>query len=59
MKNSVGNIGHSAHLGGAIGGYVLTLLLHPSVYTTNKTLVIVLAIPIILLFLFKDKLKIG
>ena len=26
MKNQVGNVGHSAHLGGAIGGYVLTLL---------------------------------
>lgn len=56
MKNSVGNIGHSAHLGGAIGGYVLTLVLHPSIIETNQFLVIILAIPIVLLYFFKDKL---
>ncbi|MEE9349645.1 MAG: rhomboid family intramembrane serine protease [Flavobacteriaceae bacterium] len=56
MKKSLGNIGHSAHLGGAIGGYVLTILLHPSIIQTNKNLVIVLAIPIVLMFVFKDKL---
>jgi membrane associated rhomboid family serine protease len=57
MKKQLGNIGHSAHLGGAIGGYALTLLLHPSVISTNRTLVIILAIPIVLLFIFEDKLK--
>jgi membrane associated rhomboid family serine protease len=56
MKKSVGNIGHSAHLGGAIGGYIITMLLHPSVIQTNKMIVIILAIPIILMFVFKDKL---
>ena len=25
MKNRVGNVGHSAHLGGAIGGFAFTL----------------------------------
>ncbi len=57
MKKSIGNIGHSAHLGGAIGGYVLTLLLKPSVFETNKMLVIALAIPIVLLYFFRDKLR--
>ena len=57
MKESLGNIGHSAHLGGAIGGYILTLLLHPSVISSNQFLVIVLAIPIVLLYFFKDKLN--
>ena len=57
MKKSLGNIGHSAHLGGAVGGYALTLLLHPSVISTNRTLVIILAIPIVLLFVFEDKLS--
>jgi membrane associated rhomboid family serine protease len=55
MKNNIGNIGHSAHLGGAIGGYALTLLIFPLVFQYNRILVIVLAIPIILLFVFKDK----
>jgi len=58
MKNSVGNIGHSAHLGGAIGGYALTLLLKPEVFTYNKTLVIALGVIIVLMYFFKDKIKV-
>jgi membrane associated rhomboid family serine protease len=57
MKKGVGDIGHSAHLGGAIGGYVLTLILAPEVLSTNLTLVIILGIPIVLLFVFEKKLK--
>jgi membrane associated rhomboid family serine protease len=57
MKKSVGNIGHSAHIGGAIGGFVLTLLLYPDVFIFNKRMVIILAIPIILLFVFQEQLK--
>ncbi len=29
MKKQIGNIGHDAHFGGAIGGYVITLLFAP------------------------------
>lgn len=57
MKKQLGNIGHSAHLGGAIGGFVITLALQPMLFTTNKILVISLGIPIILLLLFGKKLK--
>jgi len=57
MKKQLGNVGHSAHLGGAIGGFAITLLLNPSLFTTNKILVISLGVPIILLLLFGDKLK--
>jgi membrane associated rhomboid family serine protease len=57
MKKQLGNIGHSAHLGGAIGGFALTLLLQPSVFSTNKLLVIALGIPIVLLLFFGDKFK--
>jgi membrane associated rhomboid family serine protease len=57
MKKQVGNIGHAAHLGGTIGGFVFTLLLNPILFTTNSTFVIVLAVPIILLLLFGYKLK--
>jgi membrane associated rhomboid family serine protease len=57
MKKQLGNVGHSAHLGGAIGGFAVTLLLNPSLFMTNKILVISLGIPIILLLLFGDKLK--
>ncbi len=57
MKKSIGNIGHSAHIGGAIGGFVLTLLLYPIVFETNMKMVIILAIPIVLLFVFQEQLK--
>lgn len=57
MKKQWGNIGHSAHLGGAIGGFVLTILLYPEVLSQSKLMVAILAIPIILMFVFKDKLE--
>ncbi|CAM1335042.1 rhomboid family intramembrane serine protease [Tenacibaculum aestuariivivum] len=58
MKNQVGNIGHSAHLGGAIGGYVLTILLKPSVIENNTIMIGVIGVIIVSLFLFSGKLKI-
>ena len=57
MKKQLGNVGHSAHLGGAMGGFAITLLVNPNLFVTNKIMVILLAIPIILLLLFGDKLK--
>jgi len=57
MKKQLGNVGHSAHLGGAIGGFALTLILNLSVFSTNLMLVIALGIPIVLLLLFGNKLK--
>ncbi len=57
MKAQLGNIGHSAHIGGAIGGFVLTLALYPQVFNEDKFIIGILAVPIILMFIFKDKLK--
>lgn len=57
MKNQMGNIGHAAHLGGAIGGYALLLLVYPTVFSSNLSTVILLGIPIALLLIFRDKLK--
>ena len=56
MKNSLGNIGHTAHFGGAIGGYVATLLFRPSLFVEQPLMVVLLAIPIIILFILE---KIG
>ncbi len=56
MKKQIGNIGHSAHLGGAIGGYALTLLVYSEVFEQSKMVVILLGVPIVLLLLFRDKL---
>lgn len=50
MKNRIGNIGHDAHFGGAVGGYVITLVLMPSLFKTDLGHIGLLAIPIIVLF---------
>ena len=50
MKAKSDNIGHTAHFGGAIGGYVITIIKEPSMLTDNTLMVILLAIPIIILF---------
>lgn len=50
MKSHLGNIGHTAHFGGAVGGYLTTLLFMPSLLATDTLMVILLALPIILLF---------
>ena len=57
MKKQLGSVGHSAHLGGAIGGFFITILLYPQVLVAHKTLIILLAVPILLLFLFGKKSK--
>jgi membrane associated rhomboid family serine protease len=59
IKNRVGNIGHDAHFGGAVGGYALTLLLMPSLFKTDLGHVGLLAIPIIILFVMHKMGKLG
>ena len=53
MKNRIGNIGHDAHFGGAIGGYIITLILSPWLFKTNLLMIGLLALPIMLLFALK------
>lgn len=55
MKSRMGNIGHTAHFGGAIGGYATTLLFMPELFVTDTLIVVLLAIPIIILFVL-DKM---
>ena len=53
MKNRLGNIGHTAHFGGAVGGYVITLIFKPDLFVTETLMVILLAIPILILFVLE------
>ncbi|WOD43449.1 rhomboid family intramembrane serine protease [Hwangdonia lutea] len=53
MKNRIGNIGHDAHFGGAVGGYVITLILAPWLFKTNLLMIGLLALPIVLLYVLK------
>ncbi|MFW0738257.1 rhomboid family intramembrane serine protease [Flavobacterium sp.] len=50
MKAKNDNIGHTAHFGGAIGGYLITLIKEPSLFVDHSLMVILLAIPIFILF---------
>jgi membrane associated rhomboid family serine protease len=50
MKAKNDNIGHTAHFGGAIGGFVITLIKEPQMLTENTFMVVLLAIPIVILF---------
>jgi membrane associated rhomboid family serine protease len=58
MKRRADNIGHDAHFGGAVGGYVFTLLLAPWLFTQHLLMVILLAIPIVVLFILQKLGKI-
>ncbi|WP_040249565.1 rhomboid family intramembrane serine protease [Psychroserpens mesophilus] len=58
MKNRVGNIGHDAHFGGAIGGLVVTLILVPTLFQTDVLMIGLLIIPIIILFVMHKMGKI-
>lgn len=51
MKAKNDNIGHTAHFGGAIGGYLITLLKEPAMLVENTFMVVLLAIPILILFI--------
>lgn len=51
MKAKSDNIGHTAHFGGAIGGYAITLFKDPMLFEQSTFMVILLAIPIIILFI--------
>lgn len=50
MKAKNDNIGHTAHFGGAIGGYLITLLMYPNLVFLHPLMVSLLTIPIVLLF---------
>nr|WP_294937775.1 rhomboid family intramembrane serine protease [uncultured Flavobacterium sp.] len=58
MRAKNDNIGHAAHFGGAIGGYIITLSKDPVMFTEKTSIVIILAIPIIILFILSKMGKI-
>lgn len=51
MRTKNDNIGHTAHFGGAVGGYLITLAKEPHMFTDNTLMVVILAIPIVILFI--------
>lgn len=57
MKKQLGNIGHSAHLGGGMGGFLISILMFPVLIREHPLMVTLLAVPILLLLIFGKKLK--
>jgi len=51
MRAKNDNIGHTAHFGGAVGGYLITLAKEPHMFADNTLMVVILAIPIVILFI--------
>jgi membrane associated rhomboid family serine protease len=58
MKAKNDGIGHTAHFGGAIGGYLITLLVYPDLIFLHPLMVSLLTIPIIILFVLIKQKKI-
>ena len=57
MKKRNDNIGHDAHFGGAIGGYVITLILASWLLEEHLMMIGLLALPIVILFIMRSKGK--
>ncbi len=57
MRAKNDNIGHTAHFGGAIGGYIITLCLVPQLLWHSTFMVVLLAIPIVVMFYMMRKNK--
>ncbi len=58
MKAKNDNIGHTAHFGGAVGGFLITLIKLPALLTQEPLMVALLLLPIAILFLMAKSGKI-
>ena len=52
IKSRSDNIGHDAHLGGALTGMMVAILLHPSALANNLVTILIIAIPAIAFIIF-------
>ena len=57
MKKNIGNIGHAAHLGGAIVGIISTIIFYPDIIQLNFTYILGMMIPLGALFYIMIKNK--
>ena len=53
MRAKNDNIGHTAHFGGAVGGYLITLVKEPTLLVEHTLMVVLLAIPSVILFVMQ------
>lgn len=57
MRNQLGNIGHEAHLGGAIAGLAICALFFPEMLIKNAWVLALTAVPAALLFMVPSQQK--
>src|SRR5690606_34293031 len=50
VQKQLGNIGHEAHLGGAIVGLVAPIIFYPEIFNDNKWYILGMLVPIAVLF---------
>lgn len=57
MRNSIGNIGHDAHLGGAVVGLASAIIFLPGILQVNGLYIAIMTIPLVFLgyLLWKEK----
>lgn len=58
MRKQLGNIGHDAHFGGAVAGYCLTILFEPHLLQSSTEILLLMAIPIVALFVLMQQKRI-
>ncbi|MFA7470573.1 MAG: rhomboid family intramembrane serine protease [Weeksellaceae bacterium] len=57
VRNQVGNIGHEAHLGGAIVGLIAPLIINPGLFQQNQIYIYGMLVPIVILFVMAMRTK--
>ncbi len=55
MKKNIGNIGHSAHLGGSIAGYISTLVFYPDLLVNHTLITLLIGLPIPIFFIMNRR----
>ncbi len=57
MRNTIGNIGHTTHLGGAVIGFVLAIVFYPATLQYNTLILCIMLIPLIVLgyYVYKER----
>ena len=53
MKRRRDNIGHTAHFGGAVSGFVITLFIYPSLVYMQTNLILLMMIPLVVYLVMK------
>ncbi len=57
MKSRRDNIGHTAHFGGALAGFLITLLIYPSLIYMQMYLILVMMTPLLMYLVMKSRGK--